>query len=405
MRDPDLVHRAERAATGLEEAWTRWRVRHGLGSGPLPPVSSYVGYSVDEPWGQPRVVFGIEAGEAEQLAAILDAQDYAGPVHAEVSAQAARRQPETAPAAWTVPARSPAVPPQEARLPATARAVASGRSTPARPSTSARPSVLERPSAPTSERPAVTTEQPPAPDAEAGAPGAGQFAAAGLAVPAGRERPVADGAARAEAGAPGAGQFAAAPPVSSEYADVAAEELTAEQPILPRALHQAAAVADEPAELPADEVAYLQELAARSSPRPGIVALRPRSAGPPESRPQSAPLPQSGPGPWHAAADAGQAAASAGRPAKDAGQPGPDAGQTASDAVQSGPAPGQAATDPGTATAEASRPPGEDAPVRSDVQMARLLPVARLNRSRAPAEAGPWPAPNRSRQTPTDTAV
>ncbi len=61
MRDPDLVHRAERAAAALEEAWIRWRARHGLSTGQLPPVSSYVGYSVEEPWGQPRVVFGIEA--------------------------------------------------------------------------------------------------------------------------------------------------------------------------------------------------------------------------------------------------------------------------------------------------------------------------------------------------------
>jgi len=37
---------------------------HGLGTEPLPPVSSYVGYSLQEPWGQPRVVFGIDAGEA-----------------------------------------------------------------------------------------------------------------------------------------------------------------------------------------------------------------------------------------------------------------------------------------------------------------------------------------------------
>jgi hypothetical protein len=78
MRDPDLVQRAEQAATALEQAWTRWRARHRLGSGPLPPVSSYVGYSVEEPWGQPRVVFGVEAAEAERLAAILDRDDYAG---------------------------------------------------------------------------------------------------------------------------------------------------------------------------------------------------------------------------------------------------------------------------------------------------------------------------------------
>ncbi len=79
MRDPDLVQRAEQAAAALEQAWMRWRARHGLGSGPLPPVSSYVGYSVEEPWGQPRVVLGVEAAEAERLAAILDGHDWAGP--------------------------------------------------------------------------------------------------------------------------------------------------------------------------------------------------------------------------------------------------------------------------------------------------------------------------------------
>ena len=69
MRDPDLVQRAERAAIALERAWDRWRAMHGLGPEPSPPVSSYVGYSLEEPWGQPRVVFGVGAEEAERLAA------------------------------------------------------------------------------------------------------------------------------------------------------------------------------------------------------------------------------------------------------------------------------------------------------------------------------------------------
>jgi hypothetical protein len=85
MRDPDLVLRAQRAASALERAWERWRVMHGFGADPLPPVSSYVGYSLEEPWGQPRVVFGIGAEEAEKLAAILDGHDCVGPVHAEVT--------------------------------------------------------------------------------------------------------------------------------------------------------------------------------------------------------------------------------------------------------------------------------------------------------------------------------
>src|SRR5580658_10486092 len=92
MRDAEQVKRAERAATALERAWLHWRARHGLGTGQLPPVSSYVGYSVEEPWGQPRVVFGLEAEEAERLAAILDGQDYVGPVHAEVTWPDRRRQ-------------------------------------------------------------------------------------------------------------------------------------------------------------------------------------------------------------------------------------------------------------------------------------------------------------------------
>ena len=48
MRDPDLVVRAQETATALETAWRHWRDMHGLGglgADPLPPVSSYVGYS------------------------------------------------------------------------------------------------------------------------------------------------------------------------------------------------------------------------------------------------------------------------------------------------------------------------------------------------------------------------
>ena len=82
LRDPDLIVRAQRAAAELERAWDRWRTVHGLGTGPPPPVSSYVGYSLDEPWGQPRVVLGIAAQEAEQLTALLERHDCAGPVYA-----------------------------------------------------------------------------------------------------------------------------------------------------------------------------------------------------------------------------------------------------------------------------------------------------------------------------------
>ena len=92
MRDPDLVQRAERAAFALERAWDRWRTMHGFGSDPLPPVSSYVGYSLEEPWGQPRVVFGVDAAEAELLANLLDGHDCVGPVHAELTASSEWRR-------------------------------------------------------------------------------------------------------------------------------------------------------------------------------------------------------------------------------------------------------------------------------------------------------------------------
>ena len=82
MPDPRLVSRAQRAATMLERAWKRWRSAHGLAAEPLPPVSSYVGYSIEEPWGRPRVVFGVAAEDAERLAAFLqdslDTADRAG---------------------------------------------------------------------------------------------------------------------------------------------------------------------------------------------------------------------------------------------------------------------------------------------------------------------------------------
>jgi hypothetical protein len=96
MRDPDLAVRAQQAAAELERAWDRWRTVHGLGAEPLPPVSSYVGYSLEEPWGQPRVVFGIDAREAEQLAALLDRHDCAGPVYAAVASMAGARTGDAA---------------------------------------------------------------------------------------------------------------------------------------------------------------------------------------------------------------------------------------------------------------------------------------------------------------------
>jgi hypothetical protein len=72
MRDPELAARAQRAATRLESAWEQWRALHGLAVAPGQPVVSYVGYSLKEPWGEPRVVIGIDADEAEYLAEFLD---------------------------------------------------------------------------------------------------------------------------------------------------------------------------------------------------------------------------------------------------------------------------------------------------------------------------------------------
>jgi hypothetical protein len=102
MRDPDLMQRADRAAIALEQAWERWRAMHGLGGEPLPPVSSYVGYSLEEPWGQPRVVFGLRADEAEMLASLLDGHDCVGSVYSEVGARLDWRIPVNGPAPMPV---------------------------------------------------------------------------------------------------------------------------------------------------------------------------------------------------------------------------------------------------------------------------------------------------------------
>jgi hypothetical protein len=77
MRDQELDARAQRAATRLESAWEQWRALHGLAVAPGQPVVSYVGYPLKEPWGEPRVVIGIDADEAEYLAGFLDRDEYA----------------------------------------------------------------------------------------------------------------------------------------------------------------------------------------------------------------------------------------------------------------------------------------------------------------------------------------
>jgi hypothetical protein len=79
MRDPELAARAQRAAKRLETAWEQWRALHGLAGAPGPPVVSYVGYSLEEPWGKARIVIGMDADEAGYLAEFLDRDECAQP--------------------------------------------------------------------------------------------------------------------------------------------------------------------------------------------------------------------------------------------------------------------------------------------------------------------------------------
>jgi hypothetical protein len=72
MRDPELVARAQHAAAHLESAWERWRALQGVGETAAQPVVGYVGYALNEPWGQPRAVIGFSADEAERLADFLE---------------------------------------------------------------------------------------------------------------------------------------------------------------------------------------------------------------------------------------------------------------------------------------------------------------------------------------------
>jgi hypothetical protein len=95
MRDPELVARAQRAATRLESAWEQWRALHGLAVAPGQPVVSYVGYSLKEPWGEPRVVIGIDADEAEYLAEFLDRDECAQRGQQVLPQQAQLRRPRS----------------------------------------------------------------------------------------------------------------------------------------------------------------------------------------------------------------------------------------------------------------------------------------------------------------------
>src|SRR5215469_14941156 len=117
MRDSELVARAQLAASTLEGAWQRWRVVHDATADPMPAVSSYVGYSLQEPWGQPRVVLGLAAQDAEQLAALIERHDCGGPAYAVAASQAGVRGLS----AWTGARAAPA--PRQAPLVAASRRI------------------------------------------------------------------------------------------------------------------------------------------------------------------------------------------------------------------------------------------------------------------------------------------
>lgn len=80
MRDPELVSCAQRAASELERAWAHWReVRGRAGDIGAESVASYVAHSIDHPWGRPRVVLGLDAEDARELAALLQRQGVTEP--------------------------------------------------------------------------------------------------------------------------------------------------------------------------------------------------------------------------------------------------------------------------------------------------------------------------------------
>jgi hypothetical protein len=190
MRDPELVFKAQLAASALERAWQRWRVMHGLVADPMPAISSYVGYSLEEPWGQPRVVFGLSASDAEQLAALLNRHDCIGPVHATIAGQQGRETREVTSGAarpLPVPPQAPSVVAEQssggdvrslgkARRPAGTAGESDGpvyRQV-ARAAREAARQAAEAKDAPERPAPDLTTGQPPADQAPAGPPRADQ---------------------------------------------------------------------------------------------------------------------------------------------------------------------------------------------------------------------------------------
>ncbi|HXW47245.1 MAG TPA: hypothetical protein VEL03_20800 [Streptosporangiaceae bacterium] len=439
-------------------------------------MSSYVGYSLTEPWGQPRVVFGVDADEAERLAAILEGHDCVGPVHADVTSRPERwHQAEDghAPGGYAIAAAQaqqqvPAQPEREAQaaqhplaaqpkrnaqaaqqkrdapvdgqqqvqVPAQperdAQAAAlpqvpgkKGRDAQARPlrqaPVRAKPGrdaqvdvpVPKRPERDAQAGPRHQVPVPPVPaqpdrDAQAGAqqfaPRAGQ-PQAGPAQPAPAQPGLAQSAGaqpapvgQAIAQLPAQVQFAAAPVVQASpaepngagHAEPAAEDLTAEQPILPLALRQAAALAGSPAQLPADAVAYLQELAATpvngahlSSAVPAAPVM-PAAAVPADGEaaataPADAPAVQTGIVPLRPRSAPQAELEVSHEPVSLAGSPGaypPWRGMAGGEQPEPAPAAGP-------------DPQGED-----QIARARLMPVSKLNRTRRqPAEAseaGSW---------------
>ena len=108
-RDPELVARAQRAATRPESAWEPWRALHGLAVAPGQPVVSYVGYSLKEPWGEPRVVrvrrFWARASTLRPRPRSADqARDLAGWTSGELSGQVSEQLTSWPPSADQPPA-------------------------------------------------------------------------------------------------------------------------------------------------------------------------------------------------------------------------------------------------------------------------------------------------------------
>src|SRR6266571_4680958 len=101
---PGPVRSRGRVARGVIQNWS-----HVLAVAPGQPVVSYVGYSLKEPWGEPRVVIGIDADEAEYLAEFLDRDECAQRGQAQLQ-QAQLQQAQL----QQVPAQQPSL--QQAQL-------------------------------------------------------------------------------------------------------------------------------------------------------------------------------------------------------------------------------------------------------------------------------------------------